>query len=137
MIGILLMSHGKFAEGALDSLNLFMGGSLEKVEALCLGYGDKPEEYEEKIKEAIARLDDGSGVIGLCDLAGGTPGNICTKLINDRFKVALGFNIGVGLELVGKRFGANDVSEIDMNEVIDICKDRMVYLNDFMSDCDE
>jgi len=137
MIGLLIMSHGQFAAGTLDSLKLFMGQDLEKVEALCLGYEDSADEYEEKIKEAISRLDDGSGVVGLCDLAGGTPGNICTRLVNDRFHVVMGYNIGFAMELLGRRFGADDISEIDFTEMIDICKERFIDLNSLLSEDDE
>ena len=129
MVGILIMSHGEFASGTLHSLKMFMGGQLEKVEALCLGYDEDPKSYANKIEEAYKRLDDGSGVIGLCDLAGGTPGNICTGLANDRFQVVLGYNIGFALELLGKRFSADDVSEIDISDVISTSKDRFVSLN--------
>lgn len=137
MIGILLMSHGQLANGALDSLKLFMGGELEKVEALCLNYEDSAEDFEKKITDAIARLDDGSGVVGLCDLAGGTPGNICTRLANDQFHVILGFNIGLGLELLGKRFAAETVQDIDFDETVETCKSRFVYLNGILNAADD
>lgn len=137
MIGMLIMSHGQFAAGTLDSLKLFMGQDLEKVEALCLGYDDSPDEFEIAIKEAIARLDDGSGVVGLCDLAGGTPGNICTRLVNDRFHVIMGYNIGFAMELLGRRFGAEDISEIDFEDMINICKERFIDLNSLLLEDDD
>ena len=36
MIGILLMSHGKMAEGMLDSCQLFFGEAIQQLQALCL-----------------------------------------------------------------------------------------------------
>ena len=42
MFGILLVSHGKLAEGILDAGKLFYGEKVEKVKTLCLEQTDGP-----------------------------------------------------------------------------------------------
>ena len=67
MIGILLMSHGKMAEGMLDSCKLFFGEDIPQIRALCLEPSDNPEEFDDRIRAAIAEIDDGQGIIAMCD----------------------------------------------------------------------
>ncbi|MBR6958308.1 MAG: PTS mannose transporter subunit IIA, partial [Erysipelotrichaceae bacterium] len=69
------MSHGRMAEGMLDSSKLFFGDDIPQIKALCLMASDNPEEFDEKIRAAVEEIDDGQGVIAMCDLLGGTPCN--------------------------------------------------------------
>lgn len=129
MIGILLMSHGKMAEGMLDSCKLFFGDNIEKVKALCLNSDDAPEQYDIRIKEAIKEIDDGSGIVAMCDLLGGTPSNRSMYCINDRFQVITGINFTMLLELLGRRINAEDVNELDIDELMEIGRKGIVNLN--------
>lgn len=136
MIGILLMSHGKMAEGMLDSCKLFFGDDVEKVKALCLNPEDDPEQFDTRIKEAINELDDGSGIIAMCDLLGGTPSNRSIYCITDRFQVITGMNFTMLLELLGRRLNVDDVSEIDLAELMDVGKNGIVNINEMIKDID-
>lgn len=131
MIGILLMSHGKMAEGMLNSSKLFFG-EVEKVKALCLEAGDNPEEFDEKIKAAAQELDDGSGVIAFCDLLGGTPSNRSMYCLNDRLQVITGMNFPMFLELLGQRMSVESIDEIDIPGLIEIGKTGIVNLNEMV-----
>lgn len=131
MIGILLMSHGKMAEGMLDSSKLFFGEDIPQVKALCLEPSDNPEEFDERIREAVAEIDDGAGVIAMCDLLGGTPCNRSAFVLNDRLQVITGMNFTMLLELLGKRLAAEDISDININELMETGKQGIVNLNDY------
>ena len=133
MIGILLMSHGRMAEGMLDSSTLFFGDDIPQIKALCLMPGDNPEEFDNRIKEAVAEIDDGSGVIGMCDLLGGTPSNRSVLCMNDRLQVITGMNFTMLLELLGRRLSAEDVKDIDINELMEIGKNGIVNLNGYFA----
>lgn len=132
MIGILLMSHGKMAEGMLDSSKLFFG-EAEKVKALCLEPGDNPEDFDKKIIEGAKELDDGSGVIAFCDLLGGTPSNRSMYVLNDQIQVITGMNLTMYLELLGKRMSAEKLSEIDINELVETGKKGIISLNQMVN----
>lgn len=134
MVGILLMSHGKMAEGMLDSSKLFFGDDIPQVKALCLMASDNPEDFDERIKEAIAEIDDGQGVIAMCDLLGGTPCNRSAMVLNDRVQVITGMNFSILLELLGKRMTVNDISELNIGELIQVGKDGIISLNEYFKD---
>ncbi len=131
MIGILLMSHGKMAEGMLDSSKLFFGEDIPQVKALCLEPSDNPEDFDERIREAVAEIDDGAGVIAMCDLLGGTPCNRSAFVLNDRLQVITGMNFTMLLELLGKRLAAEDINDIDINELMETGKQGIVSLNEY------
>ena len=131
MVGILLMSHGRMAEGMLDSSKLFFGDDIPQIKALCLMASDNPEEFDEKIRAAVEEIDDGQGVIAMCDLLGGTPCNRSALVLNDRLQVITGMNFSILLELLGKRMSVNDISEIDIPELIQVGKDGLISLNEF------
>jgi mannose/fructose-specific phosphotransferase system component IIA len=131
MVGILLMSHGRMAEGMLDSSKLFFGDDIPQIKALCLMASDNPEEFDEKIRAAVEEIDDGQGVIAMCDLLGGTPCNRSALVLNDRMQVITGMNFSILLELLGKRMSVNDISEIDIPELIQVGKDGIISLNEF------
>lgn len=134
MIGVLLMSHGQMAEGLLDTCKLFFGDDIPQIKALCLQACDSPEEFDERIREAINELDDGHGVIGFCDLLGGTPCNRSFYVLNDRFQVVTGMNMPVVMELLGSRLSTEDVAEIDINALLETGKTGMTSLNNVISD---
>lgn len=130
MIGVLLMSHGKMAKGLLDSCKLFFCNELDCIEAICLEDGDDPEKFDERIKDAVGRLDDGGGVVAFCDLLGGTPSNRSMFCLNDRLHVIAGMNFPMVLEVLGTRLSVSDISEIDFDKLVGIGKDGVVDLNE-------
>lgn len=121
MIGILLLSHGKMAEGMLDSCNLFFH-QPEKIRAIGLAEGAGVDEFDREIIEAIDEIDDGSGVVVLADLFGGTPSNRCLYLLAQQkhIKVITGMNFSMLLELLGVRQSISTIEELDVKALVDI-----------------
>ena len=128
MIGILLMSHGRMAEGVLDSATLFFGDDIPQIKALCLMPQDDPESFSERIDEAIKEIDDGHGVLGFCDLYGGTPSNRSVLAVNERFQCIPGMNFTMVLEFLGQRMAEQDISEVDIDELCQKGRDGIVNL---------
>ena len=73
MIGIVLISHGAFAQGLLNAASMLYGS--EQCSALGLEPADSPEEFQERLEKAVNEADMGDGVFILADLYGGTPCN--------------------------------------------------------------
>lgn len=120
MKGILLLSHGNMAKGMLQSASIFFGDNIEQVEALDFQITDDSDLFEEKIGEAIDRLDKGEGVIILTDLFGGTPAHKTTKYVKSgKIDVICGMNFPIFLELLGSR--NND--DINLDELMEIGKE--------------
>lgn len=132
MIGIILMSHGKMAEGMLESSKLFFDEPV-KIKALCIEEGDNPEDFDQRILDAAKELDDGSGVIALCDLLGGTPSNRSMRVLNDRLQVITGMNLTMFLELLGLRMSSETIDDIDIDSLIETGKNGIVSLNNVVN----
>ena len=121
MIGVLLLSHGKMAEGVYETLKLFYGEKLEQVSWLGL-YEDGETDiaaYENEVRKAIRKLDDGSGVVVLTDLFGGTPFNKSSLFRNKNIVILSGLNLNMALEVMGRRNRAEKVSDMNLGLIIE------------------
>lgn len=129
MIGIVLLSHGKLAEGMLDSCRLFFGDDLPQITYRCLDSRISPEQFDTEIDHAVNEVDDGCGCLVLCDLFGGTPSNRCVYKFNERTQIISGFNFAVLLEFLGIRDTLEDISQLDVHSLIETGKSGIVSLN--------
>ena len=96
MVGILIATHGGFAEGLLSAVEL-IAGKQEKVETVGLYHGDGVDEFEGKITAAMDKLDDGDGVLVFVDILGGTPSNTVMRCFSkkDHMKAIAGMNMAM------------------------------------------
>lgn len=79
-------------------------GPQEQIEAICIGPEDDMEVRRNDIAEALARVDDSSGVIILTDLFGGTPSNLAISLMkSEHVEVIAGVNLPMLIRLEGAR----------------------------------
>jgi PTS system mannose-specific IIA component len=103
MIGLVLVTHGRLAAEFIVAMEHVVGPQ-ERVEGICIGPDDDMETRRDDIAQAIARVDDGSGVIILTDLFGGTPSNLAISLMkSDRIEVIAGVNLPMLIRLEGAR----------------------------------
>ncbi|MDE8069347.1 PTS galactosamine/N-acetylgalactosamine transporter subunit IIA [Erysipelothrix rhusiopathiae] len=72
MIGIIVTGHGRFAEGLSSSVELIAGAQPQYKSVLFLEESG-PEKLSSDLKEAIAEVNTGEGVLVFTDLKGGTP----------------------------------------------------------------
>lgn len=116
MIGILVATHGNFAEGLIHGAEL-LGGKQEKLLGMGLCHGDSIEEFEEKMKINIGTLDDGDGVLVLVDIAGGSPANIAFKCmrLSNKINALTSVNMPMLLEAIFSRDG------ISLEELCNMC----------------
>jgi PTS system mannose-specific IIA component len=81
MVGILLITHGALGESLLRAAAHTLGRQPERAEHIAVGTVDSPESLLARGREALARVDDGSGVLVLTDMFGATPANVAAKLL--------------------------------------------------------
>jgi len=120
MIGILLITHGDFADGIKSSAELIAGKS-ENFKTLGLYYGDSIDEFNEKVLNDIIELDSGDGTLILSDLYCATPFN--STVINNQnlkehnYRSVSGVNLPMLLEALMMResLGLNELSDHIMN----------------------
>ena len=95
---LILISHGKMAEGVKASAELIMG-EQEHVHTVCLLPSEGPDDFKKKFEDLISgmNIDD---VTVFADLMGGTPANVVSRLIMGGQKIHLisGMNLPLVIE---------------------------------------
>ena len=103
MIGLVLVTHGRLATEFVRALEHVVGPQ-EQIEAICIGPDDDMEARRNDIAAAVEQVDDGSGVIILTDLFGGTPSNLAISLMkSESIEVIAGVNLPMLIRLEGAR----------------------------------
>ncbi|MCI3029122.1 MAG: mannose/fructose/sorbose PTS transporter subunit IIA [Desemzia incerta] len=114
MVGIILASHGEFAEGILQS-GAMIFGEQENVQAITLMPSEGPEDVRAKMEAAIASFDNQDEVLFLVDLWGGTPFNQANTLFEqhkDKWAIVAGLNLPMLIEAYGSRLSMTSAQEI-------------------------
>ena len=114
MVGIILASHGEFAEGILQS-GAMIFGEQENVKAITLMPSEGPEDVKAKMKTAIASFDNQDEVLFLVDLWGGTPFNQANTLFEEhkeKWAIVAGLNLPMVIEAYASRLSMESAQEI-------------------------
>lgn len=72
---LIMVSHGRFAEGVKTSLEMFAGDANDRVFALCLHNGKSADDFKKEVENFLDKhnfKDDDEFVI-LADIIGGSP----------------------------------------------------------------
>ncbi|MGD2132562.1 MAG: PTS sugar transporter subunit IIA [Maricaulaceae bacterium] len=103
MIGILIVTHGRLSEELLAATEHVVG-DLERARALAIGPDDDLERRRADIEKAIKAVNDGSGVVIVTDMFGGTPANLAiTFLEKGKVEVLAGANLPMLVKLAEAR----------------------------------
>ncbi|WP_304652241.1 PTS sugar transporter subunit IIB [uncultured Ligilactobacillus sp.] len=114
MVGIILASHGGFAEGIHQSAEMIFGPQ-DEFESCILKPDEGPDDIKRKLKEAVASFDDQAEVLFLVDLFGGTPFNQAASLVadhKDKWAIVSGMNLPMVIEALSQRFSVTSAKEI-------------------------
>ena len=110
MIGLVLVTHGQLATEFRAALEHVVG-LQEALETVSIGPEDDMEERRRDIVSAVDRVNDGSGVILLTDMFGGTPSNLAISVMETgRVEVLAGVNLPMLIKLASVR-GENALSD--------------------------
>jgi PTS system mannose-specific IIA component len=103
MIGMVLVTHGRLAAEFIAALEHVVGPQ-KNVAAVCIGPDDDMEQRRQDIVQSVAKVDDGSGVVLLTDMFGGTPSNLAISIM-DRAKIEViaGINLPMLIKLASLR----------------------------------
>ena len=96
---IIIASHGRFAEGIMDSLKM-IAGEQDHVEPLC-AYIDRSVDYSARIRQLVADHDyEKQALLVITDLLGGSVNNEFMRFTEDYpFYLVSGLNLSLLLEL--------------------------------------
>ena len=110
MIGILLVTHAPLGQAFVAACAHVFRGPTERFEAIDVTPDQDLAEVQALASEAIKRLDDGSGVLVITDVQGGTPSNCCNKLAEPgQVQVIAGISLPMLLRAITYRRDTLDV----------------------------
>ena len=99
MIGLVLVTHGRLAEELRLAMEHVVGPQ-RAVATVCIGPDDNVEDCRQEIRDSIASVEQGDGVVVLTDILGGTPCNLAASLADkERVDVIAGVNLPLLVKL--------------------------------------
>ena len=103
MIGLVLVTHGRLAAEFVAAMEHVVGPQ-ERIQAVCIEADDDIEQRRAEIVDAIRIVDDGSGVVVLTDMFGGTPSNLAISTMDRKgIEVIAGVNLPMLIKLASVR----------------------------------
>jgi PTS system mannose-specific IIA component len=81
MIGLLLITHGTLGESLIQTAIHVTNRRPPRLRHLGVTSHDDPLRLLPQARALVRELDDGSGVLILTDMYGGSPSNIASKLV--------------------------------------------------------
>ena len=126
MVGIILASHGGFADGIYQSGEMIFG-KQENVAHVILKPDEGPDDVRAKMEKAIESFDNQDEILFLVDLWGGTPFNQANNLVEqhkDKWAIVAGMNLPMVIEAYASRFSMESAHEIAAH-IIETAKDRV------------
>jgi PTS system mannose-specific IIA component len=101
-IGGVIVSHGQVANELVAAAETVIG-TLNHITAVSIGWNDDVETAKDEIARAIKKVSDGSGVLLLTDMFGGTPTNISAMFIgNSEIEIVTGVNLPMVIKLASQ-----------------------------------
>jgi mannose PTS system EIIA component len=94
MVGILIVAHGALGETLIQCAWHVLGQRPARISSIIVAGRGDPEAIFEQTQRLVEELDDGSGVLILTDMLGGTPSNVATRaVIAGRVEAISGANL--------------------------------------------
>jgi len=111
MTGVVIVAHGQLAHAFKEATEMIMGTQRNFI-AVSVEAQEKVDCASKKLKEAIAKVDEGDGVLILTDMFGGTPSNLSLSFLEERrVEVLTGVNLPILLKLMSLR---NETEDLDV-----------------------
>lgn len=102
-MGLLLMSHGNFAQEIMNSAELIIG-KQSNYGVLGVHIEDQIEDLKLKMQQQLGKLDLSKGLVVFTDIIGGTPMNLAGNLlIDNNVLICSGLNMPLLLEFLFNR----------------------------------
>ncbi|KRL20851.1 PTS sugar transporter subunit IIB [Lactobacillus gallinarum] len=125
MVGIVLASHGGFADGIAQSAQMLFGEQKDFAHVI-LKPSEGPDDIRGKMEKAIASFENQDEVLFLVDLWGGTPFNQANGLAekHDKWAIVAGMNLPMVVQALTERMmDANATASQIATKVVEPAKD--------------
>ena len=100
MVGVVVVTHGQLAVELLNAAEIIVG-DLPQFAAVSIGWHEDTGDAREEIAQAIARVQQGQGVLIVTDMFGGTPSNLAMTFLGQDVEVITGVNLPILIKLAG------------------------------------
>ena len=98
-VGVVIVTHYGLGEEFLQALRLIVPGA-PGFESVAVDPARSVDELRKAIRDALARADEGEGVLVLTDMFGGTPSNLSLSFLGERrVEVVTGLNLPMLIKL--------------------------------------
>jgi len=129
MFGIIVGTHGEFANGILQSCEMIYG-QRENLKAVTLVPGEGPDDVVAKYEKAIKELGNPDRVLFLNDLRGGSPYNAACRIVaqNENYGIVTGVNLPMLIAMSSAQDmddGSANIAEL-MAQAVEAGKDGAV-----------
>ena len=99
MIGLVLVTHGQLAQAFISALEHVVGPQTHII-PIAVDAEECSDGCRQKIIDAVASVDTGSGAIVLTDMFGGTPSNLAlSAMAEGKVEVIAGMNLPMLIKL--------------------------------------
>ena len=98
-IGGVIVSHGQVANELLAAAETVVG-DISHVTAVSIGWHDDVEMAKDQVERALKSVSQGSGVLIMTDMFGGTPTNIAAMFLKEgEVEIVTGVNLPMVIKL--------------------------------------
>ena len=111
MVGILLLTHAPLGQAFIAAATHVFRGVPVQTEAIDVIADQDPDDIRKLAQQAITRINDGSGVLVITDVMGGTQSNCTLQLcIPGEVEVIAGISLPMLLRAITYRHNTLDVA---------------------------
>lgn len=111
MVGILLLTHAPLGRAFIEAATHVFRSAPSQIEAIDVVADQDPAEVQQLAMAAIARVNDGAGVLVITDVMGGTPSNCTLQLcLPGQVEVIAGISLPMLLRAITYRHNTLDVA---------------------------
>jgi len=113
MIPVLVLTHGDLAISILESARMIDPHLVDHTDAVTLPWEVDTDAATADLRQRLKKMDDGTGVLILTDMFGGTATNLALPFLEpDRIEIVTGINLPMLVKL-----GSLRGREIPLNEL--------------------
>jgi N-acetylgalactosamine PTS system EIIA component len=129
MVGIIVVGHGKFAEGLTSAVEL-IAGKQDNYEVLDFTAEITPTDLGASINAAMEKLNNEVGTVVFTDLLGGTPfkESVEASITHNNVRVIAGSNIAMLLEASLMRSMVTNIDEF-VSSLVATGKDQVSFFD--------
>jgi len=113
MIGIVIVTHAYLGEALVEAARVIFDEAPESLVSVSIDINNDVDRLRNKIKDAIAAVDQNSGVLILTDMFGGTPSNLSYSFLEEgRIEVLSGVNLPVVIRALNLRARVSSLHDL-------------------------